>query len=149
MINFCRKKRESLSSKFIKLEVGSARFMAPFVNVTLLRVAGCGPVGCVRSDNAKSYAMGCGFKPPPGTISQFFKATQRYILHNPLLFLIAYQQTARACWLTLSYYSCCSSVPICRLWAEVFHVTTSSSGSVKWSQVQCVKRSLASRGRKL
>ena len=28
-----------------------------------------------------------------------------------------------------------SAIPICRLWAEVFHVTTSSSGSVKWSQV--------------
>ncbi len=26
-------------------------------------------------------------------------------------------------------------IPICRLWAEVFHVTTSSSGSVKWTQV--------------
>ena len=27
------------------------------------------------------------------------------------------------------------SFPICRLWAEVFHVTTSSSGTVKWTQV--------------
>ena len=27
------------------------------------------------------------------------------------------------------------SLPICRLWAEVFHVTTSSSGTVKWTQV--------------
>ena len=27
------------------------------------------------------------------------------------------------------------SIPICRLWAEVFHVTTSSSGTVKWTQV--------------
>ena len=30
---------------------------------------------------------------------------------------------------------CISSLPICRLWAEVFHVTTSSSGTVKWTQV--------------
>ncbi|XP_071747174.1 protein still life, isoform SIF type 1 isoform X11 [Lepeophtheirus salmonis] len=27
------------------------------------------------------------------------------------------------------------SLPLCRLWAEVFHVTTSSSGTVKWTQV--------------
>ena len=27
------------------------------------------------------------------------------------------------------------SIPICRLWAEVFHVTTSNSGTVKWTQV--------------
>ncbi|QQP50200.1 Uncharacterized protein FKW44_011123, partial [Caligus rogercresseyi] len=26
-------------------------------------------------------------------------------------------------------------LPLCRLWAEVFHVTTSSSGTVKWTQV--------------
>ena len=34
------------------------------------------------------------------------------------------------------------SFPICRLWAEVFHVTTSSSGTVKWTQV-CSKENLA------
>ena len=30
---------------------------------------------------------------------------------------------------------CQNSIPICRLWAEVFHVTTSNSGTVKWTQV--------------
>ena len=34
----------------------------------------------------------------------------------------------------LTFYPC-SAIPICRPWAEVFHVTTSSSGTVKWTQV--------------